>query len=48
MYSFSTVGSHYFKKYSALGLNQSRKFKSRYDAMNRFQEPSLELSSKAT
>jgi hypothetical protein len=30
------------------GINQSRKLKSRYEARNRFQEPTLELSSQAT
>jgi hypothetical protein len=38
----------HLRVYATLSINQSRKLKSRYGARNRFQEPSLELSSQAT
>jgi len=38
----------YVRKPIYFPTNQSRKLKSRYRARNRFQEPSLELSSQAT
>jgi hypothetical protein len=35
-------------KYTEERIEQSRKLKSRYEARNRFQEPSMELNSQAT